>query len=89
MKQLETKAIDIELKNDKTQFTTDQLEQRMSMFGFMCAYCGGKFEHIDHVQPISKGGYHCLSNLRPACKKCNLQKFNKTAKQWFAILKHS
>jgi hypothetical protein len=73
-------------QNTIQHFTTQQLEQRMSMFGFSCAYCGGKFEHIDHLQPISKGGYHCLANLRPSCQKCNQEKFNKTAKQWFAIV---
>lgn len=55
-------------------FTKQQLEERMSVFGFRCAYCAGPFEHIDHVKSLSKGGYHCLSNLRPACKKCNLEK---------------
>jgi 5-methylcytosine-specific restriction endonuclease McrA len=60
--------------NTIQKFTIKQLEQRMSVFGFKCAYCGGDFDHIDHVKPISKGGYHCLSNLRPSCRKCNEEK---------------
>lgn len=63
-------------------FTKVQLEQRMSVFGFRCAYCGGNFDHIDHVKAISKGGYHCLANLRPACKKCNQEKHNMSLKEW-------
>lgn len=69
--------------NTIQKFTKAQLEQRMSVFGFQCAYCGGSFDHIDHVKPISKGGYHCLSNLRPACKKCNQEKHNKSLSEWF------
>jgi 5-methylcytosine-specific restriction endonuclease McrA len=68
--------------NTIQKFTKAQLEQRMSVFGFQCAYCGGSFDHIDHVKPISKGGYHCLSNLRPACKKCNQEKHNKSLSEW-------
>lgn len=68
-------------------FTKDQLEQRMSIFGFKCAYCGGNFDHIDHVKALSKGGYHCLSNLRPACKKCNLEKHNKSLAEWLDLRK--
>jgi 5-methylcytosine-specific restriction endonuclease McrA len=68
--------------NTIQKFTKVQLEQRMSVFGFQCAYCGGNFDHIDHVKPLSKGGYHCLSNLRPACKKCNQEKHNKTLFEW-------
>lgn len=66
------------------KFTKLQLEQRISVFGFCCAYCGGSFDHIDHVKPISKGGYHCLSNLRPACKKCNQEKHNKSLLEWLS-----
>ena len=68
--------------NTIQKFTRTQLEQRMSVFGFKCAYCEGSFDHIDHVIAISKGGYHCLSNLRPACKKCNQEKHTKSLKEW-------
>ena len=63
-------------------FTDDQLSQRMSVFNFNCAYCNGPFEHIDHVIPLSKGGLHCLSNLRPSCQSCNLSKHNKSLKNF-------
>lgn len=66
-------------------FSRQQLEQRMSVFGFMCAYCGGDFNHIDHVIPISKGGRHCLSNLRPACQSCNQRKHNRSLAEFLMI----
>lgn len=32
---------------------------------------------IDHIVPLSKGGPHCLSNLAPACRRCNCTKRDK------------
>lgn len=55
-------------------FTMAQLDARMSMFGHRCWMCGGPFEQVDHVKPVSKGGAHMLCNLRPACAACNLAK---------------
>ena len=68
-------------------FSYKELDQRMSVFGYKCSYCGGPFEQIDHLIPLSKGGRHCLSNLRPCCKKCNNAKFNKSPAVWFAEIK--
>lgn len=69
-------------------FSDEQLMQRMSVYGFKCAYCDeGNFEHIDHVIPLSKGGKHCLANLRPACAPCNLSKHNKSLKDWLEYRK--
>lgn len=59
---------------DLFPFTRDQLDQRMSMFGHACWMCGGEFEQVDHVKPLSRGGVHALSNLRPACASCNRSK---------------
>ena len=55
---------------------------RMSVFGFRCAYCPGPFEEIDHLKPLSKGGPHCLANLRPSCMKCNRTKHAMGAREW-------
>lgn len=75
-------------KNALTQkFSKDQLDQRMSVFGNKCIYCGGPFQQIDHLIPISKGGPHCLSNFRPSCRSCNNKKSNKNAKEWLAYIK--
>jgi 5-methylcytosine-specific restriction endonuclease McrA len=68
-------------------FSHQELMQRMSVFGFQCAYCSGPFEEIDHLIPLSKGGKHCLSNLRPSCKPCNNKKSNKMPAVWFEELR--
>jgi len=43
-----------------------------------CAYCRKKQDKfdIDHIEPYSKGGSCDLSNLVPACNKCNSTKAN-------------
>lgn len=44
----------------------------------MCPMCGRFVEcenlTIDHVIPVSRGGYHVLVNLSPLCKSCNSKK---------------
>lgn len=57
--------------------TQDALTQRMAYFGDVCWMCGGAFECIDHVKPLSKGGPHLLANLRPSCTACNTSKSDK------------
>ncbi|WP_328920277.1 HNH endonuclease [Streptomyces sp. NBC_00208] len=39
-----------------------------------CVYCGGAYEHADHVQPLHLGGVHSMANILPACSECNLSK---------------
>lgn len=58
------------------QFTLQQLEDRLSMFAG-CWMCGCALDggfHVDHVKPLARGGWHCLSNLRPSCPTCNISK---------------
>jgi 5-methylcytosine-specific restriction endonuclease McrA len=43
----------------------------------VCYWCGkkcGKGFHIDHYEPLSKGGRHVLANLVISCGPCNLKK---------------
>ncbi|MGW6920881.1 HNH endonuclease [Streptomyces sp. NPDC054950] len=47
-----------------------------------CAYCDAPAEHLDHVQPVSKGGADEERNVVPACAPCNLSKTNLTLAQW-------
>ena len=47
-----------------------------------CGYCAqpampGK-RHVDHVEPLSRGGKHEMNNLIIACTPCNLTKGTKT-----------
>lgn len=58
-------------------FTVEDLLLKVAYWGDKCWMCGGKYESIDHVKPLSKGGSHFLSNLRPACSSCNSKKRSK------------
>lgn len=54
------------------------IQSRVDYYGGKCWICKiGPYEHLDHVKPLSKGGPHMLSNLRPACEPCNISKGNK------------
>mgnify|MGYP003624482155 CR=1 FL=1 len=56
-------------------YTTEvHISARWEAFGGLCWMCGGQATAMDHVKPISKGGAHWPSNLRPACKSCNSTK---------------
>lgn len=59
-------------------FSPNQWRDKVAYWGWKCWICRqplGKY-HQDHVKPISKGGTHCLANLRPACASCNTSKGN-------------
>lgn len=62
---------------------------------YKCNYCGDGIKsswHLDHVQPISKGGLNAPSNLAASCKVCNEMKNSLVVAKFFyqceKILKH-
>lgn len=57
------------------EFTAAEKSARFALWGGRCWMCGieGATQE-DHVKPISKGGSHCLANLRPICHSCNASK---------------
>ena len=60
---------------------------RRSIFtrwGYRCCYCDAPAEHLDHVQPLSRGGVDEPRNLVPACEDCNLSKADHTLSEWAA-----
>ena len=64
------------LNAPRVRYSKKELEQRLSMFP-ACWLCGGDFDggrHADHVKPLARGGWDCLSNLRAACRSCNSRK---------------
>ena len=64
-----------ELAATTVNFTAEQLQMRVAYYGHKCWICRiAPYEHLDHVKPLSRGGAHMLSNLRPTCATCNLRK---------------
>ena len=49
----------------------------------VCGICGGDVDpfdyHVDHIVPLSKGGFHNLANSQPAHPSCNMRKGSKLA----------
>lgn len=59
---------------DGLTVTREQIQQRFAFFGGLCWMCGEVADTVDHVKPLSRGGAHMASNLRPACRPCNSRK---------------
>lgn len=66
--------------------TCDQWQEILSVYHYRCVYCDEtcwrcrQRKHVltkDHIIPLSKGGSHTVSNIVPACKKCNSKKGNR------------
>lgn len=54
-----------------------------------CHWCKSKCEnnyHVDHYQPLSKGGMHVVDNLVISCPPCNLRKSAKDPYEFAASL---
>lgn len=51
----------------------------------LCAYCNeSKKLSMDHVEPLSTGGAHDVSNVVAACKSCNSSKHKSLLVVWLA-----
>ena len=52
----------------------------------LCSYCNKRIPslgcHIDHIIPLSKGGFHCVENLCVSCPTCNRSKGSKLLHEW-------
>lgn len=70
------------IEQARGEVTPGQIRDRVAFYGNRCAYCGGPYEHIDHVIPLSRGGSNWPANLRPSCRRCNLAKGAKLPHQF-------
>ncbi|MBC7594115.1 MAG: HNH endonuclease [Kineosporiaceae bacterium] len=49
----------------------------------LCAYCGsGEKITPDHVIPLVHGGAHDITNIVPACRRCNCSKKDTPVSKW-------
>lgn len=61
----------------ESTLTREQWKAVLKKFDYRCAYCHQKKKlEMDHIIPISKGGSHTVSNVAPACRRCNSIKNN-------------
>jgi|DEB0MinimDraft_6_1074348.scaffolds.fasta_scaffold53708_3 5-methylcytosine-specific restriction endonuclease McrA len=55
----------------------------------ICFWCLSKCDseyHIDHIQPLAKGGKHIAENLAISCPGCNLTKNARTPEEFIKIM---
>jgi|LGVF01.1.fsa_nt_gb 5-methylcytosine-specific restriction endonuclease McrA len=71
------------INTNRVYYITDEIKNRFNCFGNRCAYCGGEYQSIDHVVPLSKGGHDAIYNLVPACNHCNFSKNNSVLRDWY------
>jgi 5-methylcytosine-specific restriction endonuclease McrA len=73
-------------KNAPGNHTLEQWLDRVTFYGWRCAYCGTLLESEtltqDHRIPLSRGGSEWASNLVPACRSCNSRKHNTSEREW-------
>lgn len=54
--------------------------------GLNCYLCEKELDFssatIDHIKPLSSGGWHCLSNAKICCRPCNNKKYNKSLENY-------
>lgn len=55
-----------------------------------CPYCGAEFgkrnKTLDHLDPLSRGGVHGISNVAVVCKSCNRRKHARPFAVWVGML---
>jgi 5-methylcytosine-specific restriction endonuclease McrA len=57
-------------------YTTKDVQRLLVLQKKHCACCGQRLRkfHVDHIQPLSKGGTNGPENLQLLCPSCNLSK---------------
>ena len=62
----------------KGKISPEDVLNSLKRTDYSCTYCGlnlnPKKWHLDHVQPIGKGGINSNTNLAASCKDCNMMK---------------
>jgi len=75
-----------ELHCQVNDLTKEQWEQILKDFNYCCAYCLKPLKRADreHVMPVSRGGNNTMSNVVPACRRCNVRKNKRTLIEFVA-----
>ncbi len=66
--------------------TLDEWKGLLRQFCFRCAYCSARLtkknRSLDHKLPLLRGGTNDITNLVPACLRCNQRKHLQTAEEF-------
>lgn len=66
-------------------------EYLLDKYGHTCQYCGGEsgdsILEWEHIIPKSRGGSDSVKNATLACRSCNMEKNNRTPREWAEAIK--
>lgn len=65
------------VKAAEGSYTAEELQNLFRLQRGKCTYCCTSLKsgyHVDHYIPLARGGTNWISNIRLACKTCNLKK---------------
>lgn len=63
------------MRKEKMKLNSSIKQKVFDRDGRMCAKCGSTTKLcIDHIIPVSRGGFTKMENLQVLCEKCNLIK---------------
>ncbi len=69
-------------RGDSGEVSLDQVIDMLSRQRWLCVYCRANLQlvgaSLDHIEPASRGGTHCIENLQGLCQPCNSKKNRKT-----------
>jgi len=73
-------------KKSPGSHTRKEIEEILVSQNYRCVVCGSDLtverRHLDHIQPLSRGGCNCKYNLQWLCEPCNLSKNDKTMEEY-------
>lgn len=84
-KRIQWKTRQARKRSAEGNHTPDDIRNIYKLQDGHCGYCGITLHneyHVDHIEPISRGGSNDSSNLLIACGYCNLSKKDKTIAEW-------
>ena len=70
--------------------STSELKAWINLQDKRCLWCSADCAdafHVDHVEPLSRGGKHEASNLAISCPTCNLRKQAMPPERWIEKLR--
>lgn len=74
-------------RNATGSHTRDEWLAKVERAGGRCVYCGNKGRMTrDHNVPLSRGGSNLISNIEPACRRCNSRKHDLTGEEFLSRL---
>lgn len=71
------------------RFTDADVRRILEEQGCRCFYCKKVLDkyHVDHKHPLVHGGSNMPENICCACPRCNLRKRDRTAEEFFEVLR--